>query len=358
MLPVVILFAAYVLLAAFIAGSTSLHAAMEMAYESNQDRKRKRIQEDENRPLMKNLFVFNAAPQLPLGEYEDLWERFNKDPNRLYCKKLTHMFSWEILDLYALCKEQINLPRKTKWRKKPKGNSKRGRPCKPNSLNRMIYVLEWLSSGDFGNKMEFELKYSKTSLTEDRSHILRAICKALKDEIQWPNAAERLDLASTYKGIFKDVVGIFDCTEWVIAKPGEENHEKRTYSGKQQANTYKTLAVINKHGKFIYVSRLMEGQANDRAQFVQSELYMECGKFFTGSEKLAADSIYISIIYIYLKGFMSHVFLVASAGGFRGDGPHFCSYDVLGDEDKKLFNLAFKVLNSHHSATLLLYNND
>ena len=66
MLPVVILFAAYVLLAAFIAGSTSVHAATEMAYETHQDRKRKRSREDENRPLMKNLFVFNEAPQRTL----------------------------------------------------------------------------------------------------------------------------------------------------------------------------------------------------------------------------------------------------------------------------------------------------
>jgi hypothetical protein len=32
-----------------------------------------------------------------------------------------------------------------------------------------------------------------------------------------------------------------------------------------------------------------------------------------------------------------------STGGFKGDGPHFMSYDVLDDEHKELFNLAFKV---------------
>ena len=45
-------------------------------------------------------------------------------------------------------------------------------------------------------------------------------------------------------------------------------------------------------------------------------------------------------------------------GGFRGDGPHFMSYDVLDDEDKQLFNIAFKVLYSHfdYSASSLTIN--
>jgi DDE superfamily endonuclease len=131
----------------------------------------------------------------------------------------------------------------------------------------------------------------------------------LKDEIKWPTPEERVVLASTYKGIFKDVVGIFDCTEWEIAKPGESNLEDKTYSGKAKTNTYKTLAVIDKHGKFIYISRLMEGHCNDRNQWVQSDLYMECGAFFTGNEKLASDGkkvcILCSVLYIKNSSYTS-----------------------------------------------------
>ena len=207
-----------------------------------------------------------------------------------YTMKLTHMFSWEIEDLHALCEHLLLKPRQTDWRPKRTHPSRKGRPPKVNTINRLVYVLEWLSSGDFGNKMEFEMNYSKTSLTEDRYHVLKAICVALKDEIKWPTAAERIVLASKYTGIFKDCVGIFDCTEWDIAKPGENDHERRTFSGKAHTNTYKTLAVINKHGQYIYVSRLMEGGTNnDRQQWVKSDLYLEPGAFFSANEKLASD---------------------------------------------------------------------
>ena len=300
---VAMLFAGYMLLSSCSAASAAMLAVIseDKNFENSQQvRKRKREMEDELRPLIKNLFAFRNRPQLPLGPFTDRWGKLSLDENRLYAKKLTHMFSWEIVDLHALCEHLILKPRKTDWRPKRTHASRKGRPCKVDTINRLIYVLEWLSSGDFGNKMEFEMGYSKTSLTKDRYHVLKAICFALKDEIKWPTAAERLELTSKYTGIFKDCVGIFDCTKWEISKPGENDHERRTFSGKAHTNTYKTLAVINKHGKFIYVSRLMEGTNNDRTQWVKCDLYMEPGAFFSASEKLASDgtAIYIQLLFI------------------------------------------------------------
>jgi len=50
---------------------------------------------------------------------------------------------------------------------------------------------------------------------------------------------------------------------------------------------------------------------------------------------------------------ISHVFVV-DPGGFRGDGPHFMSFDVLDDEDKQLFNIAFKVQSILYSHLITL----
>ena len=133
---------------------------------------------------MKNLWYFRERPQHPLGPITDRWNRLIYDENRMYCKKLTHLYSWEIQALYVLCAEGISKPRGTSWRKPRTQRSRKGRPCKASDLNRLVYVLEWLSSGDFGNKMEFEMNWSKTSLTEDRYHILKVICEVLKDEIK------------------------------------------------------------------------------------------------------------------------------------------------------------------------------
>jgi hypothetical protein len=54
----------------------------------------------------------------------------------------------------------------------------------------------------------------------------------LRDEIAWPDAAERIELKSTYNGILENVVGIFDVTEWYIGKPKDKEREHLTFSGK------------------------------------------------------------------------------------------------------------------------------
>lgn len=282
------------------------------------DARRKRKFADEQRSLMKNLFTFRDRPQIPLGLATNRFGDLVADENRGYCQKLTHMYSWEIEALLDKCKPYIEAPRCTSWRPQPKGDNKRGRKPKYDAMNRLVLVLEWLSSGDNLAKMEFEHSYAKTSLDEDKKHVLKAICKALDDQIVWPNAAERVFLSSTYSGIFENVVGIYDCTEWYFKKSKDADFEHMTFSGKAGTNTMKTLAVINKYGLYTFKTHLMVGRPNDREQFTSSPLYMESGKYFSPDEKLACD------------------------GGFRGDGPHYMSYDQLDTESKKTFNLAFK----------------
>lgn len=60
----------------------------------------------------------------------------------------------------------------------------KGRPPKFDHINRLLFVLEWLSSGDTGNVAEFETGYAKTSCVEDNKHILKAINRRLKDEVR------------------------------------------------------------------------------------------------------------------------------------------------------------------------------
>ena len=86
----------------------------------------------------------------------------------------------------------------------------------------------------------------------------KAICKALKDEIKWPTEQERAEHHSSYNAIFNKMVGIFDVTEWTTCKWKNQELENATFSGKKSKNTIKTLAVINKHGYFIYHQRQLQ----------------------------------------------------------------------------------------------------
>lgn len=212
----------------------------ETSYE--QRLKRKRIEGE--LPYMRNLSKYLGSPQRPL-EYRDRFGALMEDPNRDYCRKLTHMFSWEILELAEMCKDDIEAPRQTSWRPnssvRQNDSKKRGRKPKYSYLNRLLFVLEWLSNPVMGDKAEFDNSYSKTSLVEDHKHILKAINKNLEDQIKWPNAVERRQHYEEYHGIFDGVVGILDIWEHYIVKFKDPQKEHDTFSGKAVTNTKKTV---------------------------------------------------------------------------------------------------------------------
>ena len=195
---------------------------------------RKRELEEDTMPTMKNLFSFRFQPQHPLP-FRSRFGDLMRDPGRNYSRKLTHMFSWEIVDLAELCKTGIESARQTSWRPKsiPNNPHKGGRPPKLNYIDRLVLTLEWLSSASTGHKLEFDSGYSKSSIMEDHKHVLKAIDEALHDQILWPNADERKAHYSTYSGIFDHCVGIFDVTEWTIRKSKVASIESITYSGKK-----------------------------------------------------------------------------------------------------------------------------
>ena len=317
------------LIAACTAASQQVAIAGQYVLEAGSaaERRRKKKQLIDELPLMRNLFTFRERPQLPLPHI-DRFSQMMADPSRNVCHKLTHLYAHEFAELAELLHEEIAAARETSWRPdvKNKGQHGKGRPPKYDTTNRLLFVLEWLATGDVGNRAEFTNNYAKTSCVEDKKHVLRAINKVLKDEIKWPTAEERALHYSTYHGIFFGCVGIFDVTEWIIAKPKNRDREHRTFSGKANSNTMKTLAVINKHGYFIWYDPLVDGRRNDRDMFTSSDLYLSKGTYFS---PMANGGI---------GGFE----FMASDGGFRGNGPLLFSFDNLDDAQKEIFNLAFK----------------
>ena len=280
--------------------------------------KNKRKRELEERPIMENLCSrYLGKPQLPLP-YQDRFGNLCADPNRNYCKKLTHMFSWEILDLANLLKDEIEKPRETKHREPPKGKKGFGRPPKYDHINRLLFVLEWLSDGSKCDKQEFDNSYARSSCDDDLYHILKAINTVLKDEVKWPTAEERRENYLAYNGIFTNCVGVLDIWEHFISKSKDPKLEHDTFSGKAGRNTRKTIGAINKYGHFIYVQTGLVGRPNDRDTLTRSKLYMNAGEYFTLGEKLATD------------------------GGFQGDGPLIISYSNVDTPEKAIYNVAFK----------------
>jgi len=123
-------------------------------------RRKKRKMENEGIPVMYHLPSTRDGPPVIPIPHRDRFGKLTEDPNRDYVRKLTHMYSWEIVDLAMKLQPLIEAPRQTSWRKKPKnkpGTKRMGRPPKYDSLNRLLFCLEWLSAGSDGNRAELEI---------------------------------------------------------------------------------------------------------------------------------------------------------------------------------------------------------
>jgi hypothetical protein len=282
-------------------------------------KKRKYYDEDlADLPLMRNKCIFvREGPQEPL-EYVDRLGRVMEDVNRNYSRKLTHMFSWEFYELAELLKDEINRPRCTRHKPQPKFHGKSGRKCKYNYQERLLFVLEFLNTGNTLDRQEFDNSYARTSCDEDLYHILKAINIVLADEVRWPTEEERRDLYRNYSLIFADVVGILDIWEHFISKSSDPQVEHETFSGKSNRNTKKTIGIVDKYGYFIYVKTNLNGRPNDRDCWTSCDLYMNPHKYFSLLERVAAD------------------------GGFLGDGPNIVSFNNVNTNERALFNVAFK----------------
>jgi hypothetical protein len=67
----------------------------------------------------------------------------------------------------------------------------------------------------------------------------KAIVDGSDEEIQWPDANRRQELATIYPGIFKGCVGIADVKEFQVVKYKDTDKERRSWSGKKNKQLYK-----------------------------------------------------------------------------------------------------------------------
>jgi hypothetical protein len=185
--------------------------------------------------------------------------------------------------------------------------------------HRLFYALRWLSTGESFREEEFQYQYSKTSLNDDLRHVLHCVIEGLDNCVVWPDANERAKIAKETTGIMENCVGVLDCTEHVVSRSNMDAKKSQDrFSGKLNKPSLKTISVINRAGYFRFVQTGFDGHRNDRDIFTSSALYLQRGKFFSTGELLASD------------------------GGFIGDGPVFYSHNrTNNDIDKEMYNIAF-----------------
>eukprot|EP01040_Poterioochromonas_malhamensis_P006627 gene6627-7139_t len=279
--------------------------------EEEKRRKRMKIEKEELN-LMKNKFHIVLEKPLPLECRININDVFH-DPARNYCKILTSLYGWEFFALAEKLKPLIESVRGN-------FNQRMGHKIKFNYYNRLYFVLFWLATGLEYKQMEFFFGWSSTNWEREIRHILCCIIRGLDNFLQWPSSNERQLMADQHTGLFKNCIGIIDAMETPIRKSKNRALESATYSGKQKTNTLKTLAVIDRRGRFRFVHTGTPGGLNDRDQFTSTVLFIKKQEYFDEDQFLAADGIY------------------------RGEGPILTSFNanqLSEDNSRSTFNNSF-----------------
>jgi lysylphosphatidylglycerol synthetase-like protein (DUF2156 family) len=71
-------------------------------------------------------------------------------------------------------------------------------------------------------------------MQEDTARVLQAIVKGLEDELQWPDAEKRQQLAPVFPGMFSGCIGVTDVKEYQVFKYLDPVKERRSWSGKRK----------------------------------------------------------------------------------------------------------------------------
>lgn len=260
--------------------------------------------------IMRNDYIHHP-PEMGLGTRVSVLDLF-QDLSRNECKTLIGFTSHEFFALSDIVTPFLLGPRVNAVAQPRAG--------KFQPFERLFFLLNWLHSGIEYKVQESYYGYSKSSLQADRIIVLAAINEALNDQIVWPTAEERRDIAGNFFGAFEGCVGILDCTEHRVFKPLDSDTEKRRRSGKLKSQyTIKTLSIVDPRGLIIYLDTgIATGICNDRSAWMSESLFLNCHEYFDPGQYVAAD------------------------GAFDGCGPQCISFkDIEGLRQRELFQGAF-----------------
>jgi hypothetical protein len=178
-------------------------------------RHRQQRHKHELTPYKRNLSVAYGWPTTNLEHLPHL-EHILQDINRPYMKDVTHLHGWQFFLLADCLKDFIECSRVCPNGSHPVNNIHR--KCKLDHFHCLYYCLKWLNGGNFSRIQEADIGYGKSSIHEDTVHVLQAIVEGLEDELQWPDAEKRQQLATVFPGMFSGCIGVADVKEYQVVK--------------------------------------------------------------------------------------------------------------------------------------------
>jgi hypothetical protein len=157
-----------------------------------------------------------------------------------------------------------------------------GRKPKLNEQQRLLNFLLYLKHDNTTIFDAHQWNWAKSSVCDDAIFIASCIDHACSDEIRWPTAHERVQLAKQISE-FPGCIGFIDGTLCKIQRPSGPDHRKY-YNGRKSIYCLNNVVIIDHQGLFIYVDPGYPGSYHDVNCLRNSDISIHWQQYFTITE--------------------------------------------------------------------------
>jgi IS5 family transposase len=140
--------------------------------------------------------------------------------------------------------------------------------------DQLVMVMCWLRLYLNTEAMGFFFGVDKSTVSRNNRRLLKVLRALGEETLGWPEPPKRGEGKNVEQALreYPDLLAIVDTTEQRIQRPGDDDEQKRHYSGKKKAHTRKTAIVVNERGRIRDVSDSTPGSKHDLKHVVEARV--------------------------------------------------------------------------------------
>jgi hypothetical protein len=143
--------------------------------------------------------------------------------------------------------------------------------------DQLVMVTCWLRLYLNTEAMGFFFGVDKSTVSRNCRRLLKVLRTLGEETLGWPEPPQRGQGKSVEQALreYPDLLAIVDATEQRVQRPGDDERQRRHYSGKKKAHTRKTAIVVNERGRIRDVTHSTPGSKHDLKHVVESHMIDE-----------------------------------------------------------------------------------